>query len=100
MATMFVRHTVPNYQTRRKVYDALLRSRRSKGVTAQAVYQAADKRWSRDCGSFRGSFCAPAARPSGRVLRGDGGASATSSKPANCLRRSTAGSPRASIRLI
>jgi quinol monooxygenase YgiN len=43
MATMFVRHTVSNYQTWRKVYDDLASSvQKGKGVTAQAVYQAAD----------------------------------------------------------
>ena len=42
MATMFVRHTVSNYQTWRKVYDDLASLQKAKGVTAQAVYQAAD----------------------------------------------------------
>ena len=42
MATMFVRHTVSNYQTWRKVYDDLASVQKAKGVTAQAVYQAAD----------------------------------------------------------
>jgi quinol monooxygenase YgiN len=42
MATMFVRHTVSNYQTWRKVYDDLASVQKGKGVTAQAVYQAAD----------------------------------------------------------
>ena len=42
MATMFVRHTVSNYQTWRKAYDDLASVQKAKGVTAQAVYQAAD----------------------------------------------------------
>jgi quinol monooxygenase YgiN len=42
MATMFVRNTVSNYQTWRKVYDDFASVREAKGVTAQAVYQAAD----------------------------------------------------------
>ena len=42
MATMFVRHTVSNYQTWRKVYDDHASLQKAKGVTAQAVYQAAD----------------------------------------------------------
>ena len=42
MATMFVRHTVSNYHTWRKVYDDLAPVQKAKGVTAQAVYQAAD----------------------------------------------------------
>jgi len=39
---MFVRNTVSNYQTFRKVYDDFASIRKAKGVTAQAVYQAAD----------------------------------------------------------
>jgi hypothetical protein len=42
MATMFVRNTVSNYQTFRKVYDDFASIRQAKGVTAQAVYQAPD----------------------------------------------------------
>jgi len=42
VATMFVRHTVSNYQTWRKVYDDFASVQKAKGVTAQAVYQAAD----------------------------------------------------------
>jgi len=42
MATMFVRHTVSNYKTWRKVYDEFASVQKAKGVTAQAVYQAAD----------------------------------------------------------
>jgi quinol monooxygenase YgiN len=42
MATMFVRHTVSNYKTWRKVYDDFASVQKAKGVTAQAVYQAAD----------------------------------------------------------
>jgi len=39
---MFVRHSVSNYKTWRKVYDDLAPVQKAKGVTAQAVYQAAD----------------------------------------------------------
>jgi hypothetical protein len=42
MATMFVRHTVSNYKTWRKAYDDFAPIQKAKGVTAQAVYQAAD----------------------------------------------------------
>jgi quinol monooxygenase YgiN len=42
MATMFIRHTVSNYKTWRKVYDDFASVQKAKGVTAQAVYQAAD----------------------------------------------------------
>jgi hypothetical protein len=42
MTTMFVRHTVANYQAWRKVYDGFAPVQKAKGVTAQAVYQAAD----------------------------------------------------------
>ena len=39
---MFVRHTVTNYKAWRKVYDDFAPVQKAKGVTAQAVYQAAD----------------------------------------------------------
>jgi hypothetical protein len=42
MATMFVRHTVSDYKTWRKTYDGLAPVQKAGGVTAQAVYQAAD----------------------------------------------------------
>jgi hypothetical protein len=42
MATLFVRHTVSNYQSWRKLYDGFAPVQKAKGVTAQAVYQAAD----------------------------------------------------------
>ncbi len=42
MATMFIRHTVSNYNTWRKAYDDFAPLQKSKGVTAAAVYQAAD----------------------------------------------------------
>jgi len=42
MTTMFVRHTVTNYKAWRKVYDDFAPVQKAKGVTAQAVYQAAD----------------------------------------------------------
>jgi quinol monooxygenase YgiN len=42
MTIMFVRHTVTNYETWRKVYDDFASVQKAKGVTAQAVYQAAD----------------------------------------------------------
>jgi hypothetical protein len=42
MTTMFVRHTVTNYKAWRKVYDDFASVQKAKGVTAQAVYQAAD----------------------------------------------------------
>ena len=42
MATTFVRHTVSNYKTWRKVYDDFAAVQKAKGVTAQAVYQAVD----------------------------------------------------------
>jgi hypothetical protein len=38
MTTMFVRHTVSNYTTWRKVYDDFAPVQRAKGVMAQAVY--------------------------------------------------------------
>jgi hypothetical protein len=43
MTTMFVRHTVSNYKAWRKAYDDFAPvQKKAKGVTAQAVYQAAD----------------------------------------------------------
>jgi hypothetical protein len=39
---MFIRHTVTNYKAWRKVYDDFAPVQKAKGVTAQAVYQAAD----------------------------------------------------------
>jgi hypothetical protein len=42
MTTMFVRHMVSDYSAWRKVYDAFGGVQKAKGVTAQAVYQAAD----------------------------------------------------------
>jgi hypothetical protein len=42
MATMFVRHTVKDYKTWRKAYDGFAPTQKAKGVTAEAVYQAAD----------------------------------------------------------
>jgi quinol monooxygenase YgiN len=42
MATMFVRHTISDYRAWRKVYDDFASVQKAKGVTAQAVYQAAD----------------------------------------------------------
>jgi hypothetical protein len=42
MATIFVRHTVANYATWRKGYDAFQASAAAKSIKAQAVYQAAD----------------------------------------------------------
>jgi len=42
MTTMFVRHTVSNYDTWRKAYDEFASIQNAKGVTSQAVYQAID----------------------------------------------------------
>jgi hypothetical protein len=42
MTTIFVRHTVADYQKWRKVYDDFAPIQRAKGVTAHAVYQATD----------------------------------------------------------
>ena len=42
MTTLFGRHTVANYKAWRKVYDDFAPVQKAKGVTAQAVYQAAD----------------------------------------------------------
>jgi hypothetical protein len=42
MATMFVRHTISDYGAWRKAYDDFAPVQKAKGVTAQAVYRAAD----------------------------------------------------------
>jgi hypothetical protein len=42
MVMMFVRHTVSDYKTWRKIYDDFAPTQKAKGVEAQAVYQAAD----------------------------------------------------------
>ena len=42
MTIVFIRHTVANYQAWRKVYDGFAPVQKAKGVTAQAVYQAAE----------------------------------------------------------
>jgi len=42
MTTMFVRHTVSNYEAWRKAYDDFGSTQKAKGVAAQAVYQATD----------------------------------------------------------
>lgn len=42
MTTMFVRHTVGDYKAWRKVYDEVASFQKANGVTAHAVYQAAD----------------------------------------------------------
>ena len=42
MATMFVRHTISDYKVWRKAYDDFAPVQKAKGVTAKAVYQAAD----------------------------------------------------------
>lgn len=42
MTTMFVRHTVSNYEVWRKAYDDFAPVQTAKGVSAQAVYQGAD----------------------------------------------------------
>jgi hypothetical protein len=42
MTTMFVRHTISDYKTWRKVYDDFAAIQKAKGVTGQAVYQTAD----------------------------------------------------------
>ena len=41
MATLFVRHTVSNYDAWKKEYDAFDATRKSMGVTSHGVYQAA-----------------------------------------------------------
>ena len=42
MTTVFVRHTVSDYAAWRRVYDGFAPVQKAKGVTAQAIYQAAD----------------------------------------------------------
>jgi len=42
MTTMFIRHAVADYKAWRKIYDDFASVQKAKGVTAQAVYQAAD----------------------------------------------------------
>lgn len=42
MATLFVRHQVADYAAWRRVYDALGPTQKALGVTAEAVYRAAD----------------------------------------------------------
>ena len=42
MTTMFVRHTVSDYKAWRKAYDDFAPVQKAKGVTAEAVYRAAD----------------------------------------------------------
>lgn len=39
MATLFVRHTVADYDAWRKIYDEFDAKRRSMGVTSDGVYQ-------------------------------------------------------------
>ena len=42
MTTMFVRHQVTDFANWKKVYDGLAPTQKQHGVTADAVYQAAD----------------------------------------------------------
>ncbi len=42
MATLFVRHQVADYAAWRRVYNALGPTQKALGVTAEAVYRAAD----------------------------------------------------------
>lgn len=42
MTTLFVRHTVKDYAAWRKAYDSFAPQQKAAGVTAQAVYRAAD----------------------------------------------------------
>lgn len=42
MATLFVRHTVADYATWRRIFDDFAPTQEALGVTAKAVYQAAD----------------------------------------------------------
>ncbi|MBZ9672447.1 cyclase [Mesorhizobium sp. B3-2-1] len=42
MTTLFVRHTVSDYEAWRKVYDGFAPVQKANGVKAEAVYQAAD----------------------------------------------------------
>ncbi|MBL0371444.1 cyclase [Rhizobium sp. KVB221] len=42
MTTLFVRHSVTDYRTWRKTYDAFSEMQKANGVTAEAVYQSTD----------------------------------------------------------
>ena len=42
MVTMFIRHRVKDYPAWRRVYDGFAATQKALGVTADAVYQAAD----------------------------------------------------------
>jgi hypothetical protein len=42
MATMFIRHQVADYAQWRQIYDAFAPTQQRLGVTAEAVYRAAD----------------------------------------------------------
>jgi hypothetical protein len=42
MATLFVRHTVADYAAWRRIFDDFSPTQMEMGVTAKAVYQAAD----------------------------------------------------------
>ncbi len=42
MATLFVRHTVADYATWRRIFDDFAPTQTALGVTDKAVYQAAD----------------------------------------------------------
>jgi hypothetical protein len=42
MTTLFVRHTVSDYQAWRKGYESVAPMQKAHGVTAEAVYQAID----------------------------------------------------------
>jgi len=42
MATLFVRHTVADYATWRRIFDDFATTQKALGVTDKAVYQAAD----------------------------------------------------------
>ena len=42
MTTMFIRHNVSDYGVWRKAYDDFAQVQKAKGVSAEAVYQAAD----------------------------------------------------------
>ena len=42
MATLFVRHTVADYKSRRRVFDEFQPTERELGIKSAAVYQASD----------------------------------------------------------
>ena len=42
MVSLFVRHSVSDYETWRKVYDEFFETRKQAGVTGEAVYQSVD----------------------------------------------------------